>query len=758
MLQLINIKKDYYVASKPFTALQDINLTFKENEFVSILGPSGSGKTTLLNIIGGLDRYTSGDLLIDGKSTKYFKDSDWDSYRNTTIGFVFQNYNLIPHLSVLDNVIMALKLSGISAKESRERAINVLKEVGLEDHIHKRPNQLSGGQMQRVAIARALVNDPKILLADEPTGALDSKTSVQIMNLIKKISEDRLVIMVTHNAGIAEQYSDRIIRLLDGKVIEDTNPTLDIPVKAEEKMETKKVSMPYSMAIKTSFNNLLTKKWRTLITMVAGSIGIIGIALVLAISSGMNRYIGNVQSDLLSGFPLMINEQHIDYENVDFQNLDLPEEFPDDDIIRPYDPSDLFNPHQNIMDDEFIAYLEAMDSELYNAISYSRAMSIRLLARTEYGDFNLVSSSDKSSFLEIPDNPDFIQSQYDILSGKYPEHENELVVIIDSRNRINKSILEDFGIEVKEYRFEDIIGKTFKVIPNDVYYTKNDKGFFDVNTDYETMFEDENVIEVEIVGILRIKPDSPASFLNPGIGYTTQLTDYLFEDALNSEIVNEQKDNTEINMLTGNPFNPMVTYDTVMRQIGGNTRPTRINIFPVSFEAKEQIKDYLDQYNKGREADNRIYYSDVSETITKSISQLINTISIILSAFAGISLVVSSIMIGIITYVSVVERTKEIGIMRSIGARKNDISRIFNAETMIIGFGAGMVGIFIAIILTFPINRMIFRLTNIASFSYLPLKFAVILVLLSTILTTIAGLIPAGIAARKDPVKALRTE
>lgn len=758
MLQLINIKKDYYVASKPFTALQDINLTFKENEFVSILGPSGSGKTTLLNIIGGLDRYTSGDLLIDGKSTKYFKDSDWDSYRNTTIGFVFQNYNLIPHLSVLDNVIMALKLSGISAKESRERAINVLKEVGLEDHIHKRPNQLSGGQMQRVAIARALVNDPKILLADEPTGALDSKTSVQIMNLIKKISEDRLVIMVTHNAGIAEQYSDRIIRLLDGKVIEDTNPTLDIPVKAEEKMETKKVSMPYSMAIKTSFNNLLTKKWRTLITMVAGSIGIIGIALVLAISSGMNRYIGNVQSDLLSGFPLMINEQHIDYENVDFQNLDLPEEFPDDNIIRPYDPSDLFNPHQNIMDDEFIAYLEAMDSELYNAISYSRAMSIRLLARTEYGDFNLVSSNDKSSFLEIPDNPDFIQSQYDILSGKYPEHENELVVIIDSRNRINKSILEDFGIEVKEYRFEDIIGKTFKVIPNDVYYTKNDKGFFDVNTDYETMFEDENVIEVEIVGILRIKPDSPASFLNPGIGYTTQLTDYLFEDALNSEIVNEQKDNTEINMLTGNPFNPMVTYDTVMRQIGGNTRPTRINIFPVSFEAKEQIKDYLDQYNKGREADNRIYYSDVSETITKSISQLINTISIILSAFAGISLVVSSIMIGIITYVSVVERTKEIGIMRSIGARKKDISRIFNAETMIIGFGAGMVGIFIAIILTFPINRMIFRLTNIASFSYLPLKFAVILVLLSTILTTIAGLIPAGIAARKDPVKALRTE
>lgn len=758
MLQLINIKKDYHVASKPFTALKDVNLTFRANEFVSILGPSGSGKTTLLNIIGGLDRYTSGDLLIDGKSTKEFKDSDWDSYRNTTVGFVFQNYNLIPHLSVLDNVIMALKLSGISAKESKERAIKVLTDVGLADHLYKRPNQLSGGQMQRVAIARALVNNPKVLLADEPTGALDSKTSVQIMELIKQISKDRLVIMVTHNAQLAEQYSDRIIRLLDGKVIEDTNPTPVHADKSKQRLETQKVSMPYTMALKTSFNNLLTKKWRTLITMFAGSIGIIGIALVLAISAGMNRYIDRVQSDLLSGFPLTIMEQHIDFDNIDFRNLEPVEAFPDDGIIRPYDPTDLFNPHINVMNEAFIAYLEAMDPSLYNAISFSRAMAIQLLARSEYGDYRLVSSNEKNSFLEIPNNPEFIQSQYDVLSGHYPEKENELVLIIDSRNRINKSILEDFGIEVKEYRFDEVIGRTFKVIPNNLFYVKNDKGYFDVNTDYEAMYNDENAIEVKIVGILRVKPESPANILNPGIGYTTLLTDYLFEDAQKSDIVQAQIKQPDINVLTGNPFNPLITYDQVMRQIGGSTQPTQINIFPVSFEAKEKIKEYIDAYNQGKANEDRILYTDISETVTKSVSRLINTISIILSAFAGISLVVSSIMIGIITYVSVVERTKEIGIMRAIGARKKDISRIFNAEAMIIGFGAGIVGIICALILIFPINHIINRFTNMAHFSYLPIYHAALLILLSTILTTIAGIVPASIAARKDPVEALRTE
>jgi len=757
MLELKNIKKSYYVGKLEIPALRGINLAFKENEFVSILGPSGCGKTTLLNIIGGLDRYTSGDLLIDGKSTKHFKEYEWDAYRNATIGFVFQNYNLISHLSILDNVEMALRLSGVSPKERREKAIKVLNEVGLGDQLKKKPNQLSGGQMQRVAIARALVNDPKILLADEPTGALDSKTSNQIMELIKRISKDRLVIMVTHNQEIAESYSDRIIRLLDGQVIEDSKPTVLEPKqpKTATKLINRKTSMSYFTALKTSFQNLLTKKWRTIITSLAGSIGIIGIALVLSLSSGMKNYVDKMQSDTLAGFPLMINNIVIDYESYQLE-LDQSRDFPNTKEIYPYDRQNNARTHVNNINDEFLDYLKGLDKSWYNSISYQRALTINALVQTTNGGYLKVSSN-SSYFNEIPDNQDFIESQYERLDGSYPTEYNQVALIVDRRNRLDVQFLNAFGFDTKElYSFSYFIGKKFRVILNDDYYVKSGNQYVE-NTNYEEMYNNAE-IELEIVGIYRIKQDETSEILSTGIGYTTKLTDTVLQNAQNSSIVIEQKNNPDRNVLTGQPIVNEQMYQNVMRTLGGDTTPVGIQIYPVSFEAKDNIKAYIDQFNKNKAKDDKILYTDLAEMVSNAIAMLINTITIILSAFAGISLVVSSIMIGIITFVSVIERTKEIGIMRSLGARKKDISRIFNAETIIIGFIAGVFGIMIAVILNFPINKIIEHFTDAEGFAQLPIISGLLLIFLSTALTLIAGLIPSRIAAKKDPVIALRTE
>lgn len=753
MLQLKNIYKAYIVGNQSVYALRDVNVSFKKNEFVSILGPSGSGKTTMLNIIGGLDRYTKGDLLVEGKSTKDFTDNDWDAYRNSTIGFVFQNYNLISHLSVLDNVEMALRLSGISANERKERAIKVLTEVGLEDHIYKRPNQLSGGQMQRVAIARALVNNPKILLADEPTGALDSKTSTQIMDLIREISKDRLVIMVTHNSKIANEYSDRIINLLDGEIIEDSNPVELEEVKAPQKLYNKKTSMSYLTALKSSFKNLMTKKGRTIITAFAGSIGIIGIALVLSISSGMKSYVNKQQSDTLAGFPLMVQEEVM----TSFRPIeDNFEEFPRKKVIYSYDLSKSFKPHENIIDDEFINYLNQMDKSLYNSISYSRGITINILAKTKTGGYVDVDTS--RYFSEIPNSPEFIKSQYDLLDGKYPTNYEEIALVVDNKNRVDVRVLEAFGIEINdEYSFDDLIGKQFKVITNNDFYIKSGNQFIK-NNDFELMYKSNNNITIKVVGILRINSDATSEILSSGFAYTTMLTDKLLEIEQTSEIVKAQKNNLTEDVLTGIPFNKQYTHKEAMQKIGGDATPVGIQIYPVSFESKDKIKSYIDDYNKGKDEQEKIIITDLAEIISDVISSLINTITIILSAFAGISLVVSSIMIGIITFVSVLERTKEIGIMRSIGARKKDISRIFNAETIIIGFFAGAIGITLAVILNYPINIIIKHYTDIEGFSSLPIASALLLILLSTALTLIAGLIPSHIAAKKDPVVALRTE
>ena len=771
MLELKNINKDYHVGDQTVQALKGINLKFRKNEFVSILGPSGCGKTTMLNIIGGLDRYTSGDLLIENKSTKQFKDQNWDAYRNSTIGFVFQNYNLISHLSVLDNIEMALSLSGVGAKERKERSIKVLTDVGLKDQITKKPNQLSGGQMQRVAIARALVNNPKILLADEPTGALDSKTSKQIMEVIKEISKDRLVIMVTHNSKIAEKYSDRLIKLLDGEVLSDTNGVKTDEKVYEEILSNKKTSMSYIQALKTSFKNLVTKKGRTMITAIAGSIGIIGVALVLGISTGMTEYIGEIESDTLAGFPITISQTVVTSQfgpvgaTDELSGSDV--EFPDNDAIYSYDSIAEQTSHINILDEEFIEYLENMDSNYYTSISYSSSMDMRIVKENTNGTYDLIqqqiSSTDNpfggsSSYSQLPDNQEFVESQYDIIAGVYPTNSNEVVLIVDSENQINIDILDELGFLIEDnYVFNDFLGKTYKVISNNTYFTQSGD-LYVPNNNFETMYNDENSITIEIVGILRITEDATTEILSEGLWYTPELTEALQADALISDIVLSQMTTQNTNILTGQVFNKQISYNYVMQLLGADTTPVGIQIYPASYESKDDIKEYIDDYNTNKTDEEQIIYTDLAEVISGTISTLINTITIVLTAFAGISLVVSSIMIGIITYVSVVERTKEIGIMRSLGARKKDISRIFNAETLLIGLTSGILGVGFYYIMQTPINSIISNLIEVDSFANLPLSYAFGLMLLSSVLTLTAGLIPSKIAARKDPVTALRTE
>lgn len=762
-------------------ALIDINLEFRTNEFVSILGPSGCGKTTMLNVIGGLDKYQKGDLLLDGKSTKNFRDSEWDSYRNATIGFVFQSYNLITHLSVLDNVEIALTLSGVSAKERKERAKKALEDVGLGDHINKKPNQLSGGQMQRVAIARALVNKPRILLADEPTGAVDSKTSTEILEILKSISKDHLVIMVTHDTSLAKKYSDRIINLFDGRVVDDSS-TYDNEDKIDfiEKMKNKKISMSFLTALKSSFKNLISKKSRTIITSIAGSIGIIGVALVLALSFGMTQYVNTMQSDTLAGFPLTINPTVSATSNMMTEprermseasgQVSTDGEFPTDGIIHPYDESSDVTAHKNVISEEYLTYVGGIDKNLYNSISYTKAVALNLVVETGSGGYQATGNSSSSDprqmffsngyFNEIPNNREFIESQYDLLGdmSKYPEAYDEVVLIVDSENNIDVEFLDEFGIITKdEFDIGDFIGMEFKVIDNDDYY-KEINGVYIAGTDYEAMYASDDSITLTVTGVMRVKETASSEILSEGIGYTTMLTDMVIANAQESEIVAAQMENPEINVFTGKPFSGYATYESVMKGIGGNVLPTGMQIYPVSFDAKEEIKSYLDDYNSGREDEGKIIYIDLAEMISGTISTLIDTITVILTAFAAISLLVSSIMIGIITYVSVVERTKEIGILRSIGARKKDISRVFIAEAMIIGFVAGLIGVVTTGILIIPANIIIERLLDIENFASLPLMQGIGLIGISVGLTFIAGLIPSRIAAKKDPVVALRTD
>ncbi len=859
MLQLKDIVKDY--GSKDFTvhALKGINLSFRDNEFVAILGQSGCGKTTMLNIVGGLDRYTSGDLIIDGISTKKYQDVDWDAYRNVRIGFIFQSYNLISHIDILANVEMALTLSGVPAQERKERAVKALESVGLKDQLHKKPNQLSGGQMQRVSIARALINNPNIILADEPTGALDSATSIQVMDILKEIAKDRLVIMVTHNPELAQKYATRIVRLSDGEVIDDSMPYNVDGIKDEkvkdikneiiedikdEKIETSeeitkkdqrkeikekkkklaKTSMNFITALRLSFNNLLTKRTRTILTAIAGSIGIIGLSLVLAVSNGFSKYVDSMEKDMMSGYPVTIEESSVDYTQMmslfadkGSSSTEGSEEgaYPDDGIIKASDTMDQLKSlmtiaKKNTLSDKYVEYLSKMDSSLYGSIYYKYNMNLNIIGKprtskflstkkfigafdTSYGEMvysgedgeyqNIISMTSLISFTEITGNEDFILSQYDCLYGKFPTNKNQIILVVNSKNEISEFTLEALGIDSnKDYTFEEIIKLAnetpLKAYANDEYYydaSTADRALFKANNATDLYTGDKDCVELEVVGVFRNKQDVSYSTLTSGICYTSELVEYLLEKNMNSQVAEAQRSSKNQYVIYEGDGFPGSASDsigamfgagasvndqsTALSAVGGKKSPSSIYIYPSNFDCKETITDYLDAWNNTHEKDEQVSYSDKAALISSMLSQMIKIVTIALTCFSSVSLVVSSFMIGIITYVSVVERTKEIGILRSLGARKKDISRVFNAETLLIGFAAGVFGVLVTYILSIPINLIVnWKADMVLNLCNLNPLTALAMVVLSMLLTFIAGLIPSRYAANRDPVIALRTE
>lgn len=895
MLELNDIKKDYVSGSTTVSALKGINLRFRDCEFVSILGQSGCGKTTMLNIIGGLDKYTSGDLKINGVSTKNYKDRDWDFYRNNSIGFVFQSYNLIPHQTVLSNVELALTLSGVSKAERKKRAIEALEKVGLGEQIHKKPNQMSGGQMQRVAIARALVNNPDILLADEPTGALDTETSIQIMELLKEISKDRLIIMVTHNPELAKDYSTRIVRLLDGVITDDSDPysledmEADIRAKEAAKVKTsekktkksgnkQKTSMSFFTALSLSFNNLMTKKTRTILTAFAGSIGIIGIAMILSISNGIQLYIDRVQRDTLSSYPITLQAEAIDISSMVSSMTGNSDSEEHEDKSKIYS-NDIMGDMINTMVkevksnnlSEFKKYIENGSSDIKSYVSdiqYSYDVPLNIYMKDTsngveqlnpgtmfdsiYGEGATSASSAMSSGMgmgmfsnssvwnQLLGNQQVLDEQYDVLAGHWPENFNEVVLVTDKNNEVDDYTLYSLGLKDPEevrtlfkkmmvgesyetekdisYTFDEILDTEFKlVMPTDMYkyndvtgtwddYSKDDKYMTNVVN---------NGTDIKVCGIIRPNDDAVSTSISSGIGYTAKLTEYIIEEVKNSEIAKAQLADTSVDVFTGVPFdndrNTEITMDDVnaymatlspeeSTQMQAMTSgmsddqilqlfsaslkarttdatldsnksklgitdldtPSQIDIYATDFDSKEKVQDIIKDYNKSQQDDgkeeNVINYTDYVGIMMSSVSTIINAISYVLIAFVAISLIVSSIMIGIITYISVLERTKEIGVLRSIGASKKDVSRIFNAETLIEGFVSGALGIVVTLLLCIPANALIKHLTDISNVAQLPVAGGVILIIISMFLTFIAGLIPAKLAAKKDPVVALRSE
>lgn len=853
MLELKNINKTYTTGDFKQQALKDINLKFRENEFVSILGQSGSGKTTMLNIIGGLDQYTSGDLIINGKSTKKYKDRDWDTYRNHSVGFVFQSYNLIPHQSALSNVELALTLSGVSKEETRRRAIKVLKKVGLEEHMYKKPSQMSGGQMQRIAIARALVNDPDILLADEPTGALDSDTSVQIMDLLKEIAKDKLVIMVTHNAELAEEYSTRIVRLSDGKITGDTNPYNKEKKEKGLDYNTKKTHMSFVTALRLSLNNLMTKKGRTLLTAFAGSIGIIGIALILSLSNGVQEYINKVEEDTLSSYPITIEEATVDMSAMMDLMSGQQEKKIDHKLDKIYSNDILGDVVTSVTQkisnnnlEAFKKFLESDESNIkdyINGIQYSYKLNIQLYnANTDNGviqvnpspimeklGFGDTTSTANMSMVEydvwteLLDNQELLESQYDVVAGKWPKKYNEVVLIVDENNEVSDYTLYALGIKDQEeiegllekvmkgekfdatsntFTYDEILDLKFKLVLNTDYYEKQSAIWVNKQDDEKYMKKVVNdAEEIKVVGIIRPKEDAILGHTHGVLGYRKELTEYVVNRVNETAIVKDQKKNNKVNIFTGTKFSEEgkefdissltkeqqaylatlsqeeltavisnymemygASYEDNLNKLGvvNLDKPSMINIYPKDFDSKEEISNIIEKYNDdvtkdGKEED-VINYTDYVGLMMSSITTIIDIISYVLMAFVSISLIVSSIMIGIITYISVLERTKEIGILRSIGASKKDISRVFNAETFIIGLIAGIIGIGATLLLNIPINIIIKDVADVSGISKLPFMGGLILVIISMTLTVVAGLVPARIASKKDPVEALRTE
>ncbi len=934
MLKITNIKKQYKTGDLVQTALDGVSLEFRNNEFVAILGPSGSGKTTLLNIIGGLDKYDKGDLVINGISTKEYSDRDWDTYRNHAIGFVFQSYNLIPHQSILANVELALTISGISRSERRRRAAEALNKVGLGDQLHKRPNQMSGGQMQRVAIARALVNNPDILLADEPTGALDTETGLQVMELLREVACDRLVIMVTHNPELAEQYANRIVKLRDGRLIDDTNPPKEHENEKIAEKPKRKASMSFATSFSLSANNLRTKKARTLLTSFAGSIGIVGIALILALSSGVNAYITDLQQSTMASYPITISEKTVDMnsminvrDNVFGQSMGVQSEggIAREGVYSNSEILELSNSMNNSIVEnnltEFKKYLDNPDSEIaqyigQNGIIYSYSPRFDIYTKNEKGKYintdrdvlgeeenkntlfgqmqnNMLSMSaalgmgDSSNinFTELlPDQggkavSSIVTDSYDIVYGKWPTAYNELVLVLDNKNSVETSALFQLGfiteeqyktlteaieqktdIEELQFNYADICDRTFYMVPHSDYYTENSEGNFDYKGNNIAQMTEviDSSLEVKIVGVVRPREEMSTYIMAP-IGYTSALTDYIIRHTDNSAVVKAQESKPDINVLNGISFEEpedsvkvqkakeylkhlgvtdkaamymMIMYisggenssasdtqteipypsgaggmsmdamsqmgamnsETAMAQLldmwlmkpdeeillniyeeyvsGGSyddnikafgkvsyDAPSSINIYCDSFEAKQKISECVNRYNETVGEDDKITYTDYVALLTDSITQMVDIVSYVLIAFVAVSLVVSCIMIAIITHISVMERTKEIGILRAIGASKRNISQVFNAETFIIGICSGLLGVGISLLLIIPINSVIHSLTDNSNVNaVLKPEYAVVLVIISIIITVIGGFIPAKKAAKKDPVIALRTE
>ena len=758
MLKLKNIKKDYKIGDFIQHALKNISVSFRKNEFVAILGPSGSGKTTLLNIIGGLDRYDSGDLIIDGKSTKSFKDKDWDAYRNHAVGFIFQSYNLISHISVLENVEMGMTLSGVSAAERRKKALELLEKVGLKDHAHKRPNQLSGGQMQRVAIARALANDPKIILADEPTGALDSKTSTQIMELIKEIAKDKLVIMVTHNAELAKDYASRIVSMKDGVILDDTD-SYDDENKRSGELSIKKTSMSLLSALKLSFNNIKTKKGRTALTAFASSIGIIGIALILSLSNGFNKEVEEFEENSLAQSPIIIANESVqmDEDTLKALNRDSDlEEYTDKDTVYTQDDLSETLIHQNNITEDYVNYLEKMNKDDVAGISYMKGTNIQLIEKSDgYNLVSIGSGGSVSTGMSMLPEGNIVDNNYDVIAGSLND-EPGLILQVDSKNRVSARILKALGFDDEETSFNDILNKEFKIPVNDEYYQRQGNYFIPV-TNLERVYNSDNSITVKIKAIIRGKEDKKVVTDTSTLYYNSSLVDEVISKNKDSEIVKAQED-ADFNVLTHQAFDENTTKENMLGYLGGDTLPVAIYIYPKDFETKDNITNYLDDYNKGKDEKDIIQYTDMAGMISSLSGNIMDAITIVLIAFSSISLIVSSIMIGIITYISVLERTKEIGILRSLGARKKDIKRVFNAETFIIGIFSGLLGVGIAYALTFPVNIIIENLSGLAGVAKLNPVHALILILVSLTLTIIGGAIPANMASKKDPVIALRTE
>lgn len=779
MLELKNIKKSYKTGEFVQHALKGVSLTFDRNEFVCILGASGSGKTTLLNIIGGLDRYDSGDLIINNMSTKKFNDNLWDAYRNNCVGFIFQSYNLIGHLSVLENVEMSLTLSGV--KNKKDKALSALDRVGLKDHAYKKPNQLSGGQMQRVAIARAIVNDPEVILADEPTGALDTKTSKQIMELIKEISKEKLVIMVTHNPDLAKKYATRIIEVKDGEVISDSLPKEKY--KDKNNIEIKKTKMSFLTALKLSFNNIRTKKGRTFLTAFASSIGIIGISIILSLSNGFDKQVDIYQKNTLSNFPITISKSTMSMDEKQMEEMMgsmMPGkgDYPKDKVIYSFDINSYNMLHTNNITKEYIEYIEKLDDSLISGISFTRATNLNLLVKNGE-DVKSVSSNELNMGV-IPkelDKEDFMMEAFDLLDGEYPKNITDIVLVVDSKNRVDTKILKALGLSDKEkIDFKEVLGKEIKLVFNNQYYTKY-MNMFIPNTNLDDVYYNKENLTLKVVGIVRNKEDnylgqiatsmnslgnitdtsSMMSSNNIGsILYKNDLVEKVISVNSSSDIVLSQS-KSDNSVFTGEKLDSD-SKDNMLLYLGSKDEPFMINIYPKDFESKDKIIEYLDKYNIDKNDENKIVYNDLASTFISFGSKIMDAITVVLIAFSAVSLVVSSIMIGIITYISVLERTKEIGVLRSLGARKKDVSRVFNAETFIVGVLSGLIGVLIARLLIIPVNIILKDLTGLSNVAILDPLHALLLIVISTTLTLIGGAIPANMASKKDPVIALRTE